>query len=368
MARITASHLAKQYPIDSRYCTVADVSFTVDDGEYFCLVGPSGSGKTSTLRLIAGIDEPDGGDVEFTGTSMAGVPTNERNVSFVFENLALYPNKTGRENIAHPLLVSGVPESEREERVAEIADRLGITHLLDRKPETFSGGEKQRVGIARALVGESSVYLLDDPLGGLDAKLRQELRVLLKEIHQDMGGTFVHVTHSQEEAMSVAERMAVMQEGTVRQIGTPTELYDDPVDQFVAGFIGSPTINFLTGSFTDGRLTVGPFEFAAETFDAPVDDGDYTVGIRPQDIELTRRTESNGVLGTVDVTVPLGSETIVDLTIDDTEFRVVSDERWVQQELGIDDAIGLRISPVDLYLIEPASGSVVSTPDRQSID
>lgn len=364
MATIEAHGLAKQYPVDSSFCTVGDVSFTVEDGEYFCLVGPSGSGKTSTLRLIAGIDDPDGGEVSFDGKSMAEVPPNERNVSFVFENLALYPNKTGRQNIAHPLSVQGVEASDRDERVEEIAGRLGITHLLDRKPGTFSGGEKQRVGIARALVGQSSVYLLDEPLGGLDAKLRQELRMLLKEIHQDMGGTFIHVTHSQEEAMSVADRMAVMREGTVHQIGTPTGLYDEPDDEFVARYIGSPTMNFLPGMVTDGRLEAGPFEFDTAALDPDLSEGEHTVGIRPADVPLTRTMEADGYEATIVITEPLGAETIVDVTVDDVELRVVSDERWVQQELDIGDTVGLSVTANDLYLVESESGAVVKSPDR----
>lgn len=364
MANITANGLAKQYPVDSRYCTVADVSLSVEDGEYFCLVGPSGSGKTSTLRLIAGIDEPDGGDVAFDGDSMAETPPNERNVSFVFENLALYPNKTGRENIGHPLAVQDVPEAERNERIEEIAERLGITHLLDRQPGTFSGGEKQRVGIARALISESSVYLLDEPLGGLDAKLRQQLRVLLKEIHQDMGGTFIHVTHSQEEAMSVADRMAVMRDGAVHQVGTPTELYDEPDDEFVASFIGSPSINTLEATVADGRLAAGPFEFDVTGLDGDLADGDYTVGIRPQDARLARDVAADGHEATIEVTEPLGAETIVDVTVDGVELRVVTDERWVQQELGMGDVLGLSVTVNDLYLIEAESGAVVRTPDR----
>lgn len=364
MATIEAKGLVKRYPVDSRFCTVADVSFAVEDGEYFCLVGPSGGGKTSTLRLIAGIDDPDAGDVYFDGASMAAVPPNERNVSFVFENLALYPNKTGRGNIAHPLAVQGVPEAERNERVEEIAERLGITHLLDRQPGTFSGGEKQRVGIARALVGESSVYLLDEPLGGLDAKLRQELRVLLKEIHQDMGGTFIHVTHSQEEAMSVADRMAVMREGSVHQIGTPIELYDEPDDEFVTSFIGSPSINLIDGRVEDGRLSAGPFTFDTSAMGGDLAPGAYRVGVRPQDARLSRSVDPDGFEASIIVTEPLGAETIVDLSVDGHELRVVSDERWVQQEMGIGDTVGLSVVAADLYLIDAESGEVVAVPGR----
>jgi ABC-type sugar transport system ATPase subunit len=364
MASISVDGLRKQYPLDSRYCGVEDVSFTVEDGEYFSLVGPSGSGKTTTLRLIAGIDEPDDGAVAFDGEPMATVPPNERHVSFVFENLALYPDKTGRENIVHPLVVEDIPEDERAERVDEIADRLGISHLLDRLPETFSGGEKQRVGIARALVSDSSVYLLDDPLGGLDAKLRQELRVLLKEIHQDLGGTFIHVTHSQAEAMSVAERMAVMREGRVSQIGTPTGLYDEPKNEFVASFIGSPTINLFDGALADGQLTAGPFTFETQSIGSDLDEGDYRVGVRPQDAQLSQANDDDGYSAKVEVTEPLGAESIVDLAIDGQELRVVSDERWVQRDLGIGDSVGLSIAVDDLYLIAADSGDVVRVPTR----
>lgn len=364
MTRITLTGVRKAHPVNSKYCDLADVSFTVEDGEYFCLVGPSGAGKTSTLRMIAGLDEPDEGSIAFDGADVCERSTSDRNVSFLFENLALYPNKTGYENIEHPLKVRDVAADKRERRVREIADRLQIAHLLDRKPGTFSGGEKQRVGIARALVGEPTVHLLDEPLGGLDAKLRQELRVLLKEIHEDFGETFIHVTSSQEEAMSVADRMAVVRDGTVQQIGTPTELYDDPADTFVAEFIGSPSMNRFDATIEAGSLTAGPLTWPTDGFAVDLDDGAYTVGIRPEDVTIHKSGGgSESEVATVEVTEPLGAETIVDVTLEGIELRILADQRWVQTDLAIDQAVSIEVPAAMLYVFDD-SGETVVSPDR----
>lgn len=188
--------------------------------------------------------------------------------------------------------------------------------------------------------------------------------MLLKEIHQDMGGTFIHVTHSQEEAMSVADRMAIMRQGRVHQVGTPNGLYDRPDDDFVASFVGSPTINIIDGTLENGRLTAGPFSFESGALGDELADGAYRIGVRPQDAQLSQTADGAGYEATIDVTEPLGAETIVDLSIDGQELRVVSDDRWVQQEVGIGDSVGLSIEANDLYVIETDSGSVVAVPDR----
>jgi ABC-type sugar transport system ATPase subunit len=360
MAAITLEGVTTRYPVDSKYDGVTDVSLRIRDGEYFCLVGPAGSGTTSVLRAIAGLDAPERGEVRFDDDVMTDVPPNERGASMLFENLALYPNRTGYGNVGHPLEVAGVPEADRRERVEAIAERLGIGHLLDRTPDTFSGGEKQRVGIARTIVRESDVYLLTEPLGGLDAKLRRQLRVLLKRLHEDVEGTFVHATQNQAEAMSVADRIAVFRDGRLQQIGTPTELYDRPATRFVAEYVGSPRANFLDGSVDAGRLAFGPF-----AVDAPsgVASGGYVVGVRPRDVRLRRDPSPDAVEGTVDVTEPLGADTIVDVDLGAVRLRTVCRQDWAHDLTG-GSTVFVTIGPDDVYLIDPDSEAVVHAPPR----
>jgi multiple sugar transport system ATP-binding protein len=362
MASITLDGVSKKHPINRKYNTVADLNFLVDDGEFFCLVGPSGAGKTETLRLLAGLDEPDEGDILFNGQSVSDRNPGERDVAMVFENLALYPNKTGFENIELPLKVRGVPEDEREERVRDVAETIGISHLLDRAPETYSGGERQRTGIARAIVREADVYLLDQPLGGLDAKLNKVLRTELKRIHKELNGTFVYVTNNQEEAMSVADRIAVYREGQVNQIGTPEELYRSPINRFVTEFIGSPSVSFYEGSIHEGHVELGSLNLK---LDRPLDGltpGKHTIGVRPHDIELS---ESGGQYqGSVQVTIPLGSETIVDLEIDGETIRAVTSEPF-RKRLQPGDTVGVSIPPEDLYVIDPDDETVLYSPAAQ---
>jgi multiple sugar transport system ATP-binding protein len=350
MTEISVSNLTKRYPINSKFCNVDGMTFTVEDGEFFCLVGPSNSGKTSTLRLIAGLDAPGEGTVEFGDRPMADVPPGDRGASLLFDNLALYPNKTGFENIEHPLKVEGVPEAERRERVEEMAERLSISHLLDRTPETFSGGEKQRVGIARTMISESAVYLLDDPLGGLDAKLKKRLRFELKRIHEELGGTFIYVTHDQEEAMSVADRIGVCRDGRIEQLDEPEALFDRPESRFVAEFIGSPKINVLDGSLSNGHVTAGPFAVETDDRAADVPGGDYAVGVRPSDVTLFSAPSDGDYTATVTVTEPLGAETIVDVDADGTELRCVTSKSFAKDlDIGADVGVSVRFD--HLYLV-----------------
>jgi multiple sugar transport system ATP-binding protein len=361
MTKINISNLSKRYPINSKFCNVDGMGFTVEDGEFFCLVGPSNVGKTSTLRLIAGLDDPDEGTIEYGARSMADVAPSERGASLLFDNLALYPNKTGFENIEHPLKIEGVPEAERRDRVEEMAEELSISHLLDRTPETFSGGEKQRVGIARTMISESEVYLLDDPLGGLDAKLKKRLRFELKRIHEELGGTFIYVTHDQEEAMSVADRIAVCRDGRIEQIGEPEELFDRPTSRFVAEFIGSPKMNVLAGVLSDGHMTVGPFGIDIGGEPTDVTDGEYAVGIRPSDISLLKHADDSDYTATVTVTEPLGAETIVDIEVEGTELRCLTSKAFAK-DLDSGAEVSISISSEHIYLID--DGRVVLTPDR----
>ncbi|WP_433291635.1 ABC transporter ATP-binding protein [Pseudonocardia sp. CA-142604] len=228
-----------------RVRAIDGVDVTTGDGEYLVLLGPSGCGKTTLLRTIAGLEAPSSGDVLIDGQVVTGLPPRARRIAMVFQSYALYPHKSVLANIVFPLRAAGVPHGEREERARRAAEMLGITHLLDRKPRQLSGGERQRVALSRALVRDPSVFLLDEPLSNLDAKLRTSARDELKRFQQDIGATTIYVTHDQSEAMGLGDRIAVMSEGRVRQIGAPNEVYDHPADTFVATFIGSPPMNLV---------------------------------------------------------------------------------------------------------------------------
>lgn len=361
MARIELEDVTKSYSRRSKYCDVEGLSFTVEDGEFFCLVGPTNAGKTTTLRLIAGLDKPARGEVRIDSERVTEMDPHERGASMLFQNLALYPNKTGYGNMAHPLEVAGVPEDERRDRVEDLADTLDITHLLDRQPGTFSGGEKQRVGIGRALIPDASAYLLDEPLGGLDAKLKTEMRVELDRLHTELGDTFVLATHDQEEAMSVADRIAVYRSGGIEQIGTPTELYDTPATEFVASFIGEPAINLVDGRVANGTLQTGDLQLSSGAALNDVEDTEYRLGLRPHDGTLRPDPQGGDLEADVDVAEPLGQETVVDVTVSGVDLRLVSTEPFAKR-LEHGDDVGLTLTGDDFYLFDVADGSLVHSP------
>ena len=240
---VEARELTKRF--DSDTAAVDRLNLATIEGEYLVLLGPSGSGKTTLLRLIAGLEQPTSGEIFIGGQPMAGLPPRARSIAMVFQSYALYPHKTVFENIVFPLKAQKVPAEERAEKVGWAAGLLGIGHLLKRKPRQLSGGERQRVALARALVREPTVFLLDEPLSNLDAKLRASARDELKTFQRDVGVTTIYVTHDQVEAMGLGDRIAVMNEGRLRQIGTPEEVYGDPADTFVATFVGSPPMNLI---------------------------------------------------------------------------------------------------------------------------
>jgi ABC-type sugar transport system ATPase subunit len=244
MATVEVRDLHKHFD-GGRVRAIDGVELATKEGEYLVLLGPSGCGKTTLLRTIAGLEEPTSGDVLIGGQVVTGLPPRVRRVAMVFQSYALYPHKTVLANIVFPLRAVGMSREEREGRARGAAERLGITRLLERKPRQLSGGERQRVALARALVRDPSVFLLDEPLSNLDAKLRSSARDELKRFQQDVGATTVYVTHDQSEAMGLGDRIAVMSEGRVRQVGAPAEVYDDPADTFVATFIGSPPMNLV---------------------------------------------------------------------------------------------------------------------------
>ncbi|WP_308917012.1 ABC transporter ATP-binding protein [Jannaschia sp. LMIT008] len=281
-----------------------DVSFRIEDNEFFCLFGPPLCGKSTILRLILGLEDPDAGEVLIADRPAAGIGPAERDIAMVFQNLALFPHMTARDNVAFPLVERGRPKAEIAAKVADAAEKLHMTHILHKAPGQLSGGERQRVAIARALVRDPVAFLMDDPISALDARLREETRVELKRIQREVGHTLVYVTHDQEEAMSVADRMVILREGRVEQVGTPVEIYDDPSNAYVAGILGAPEINVMPlgrGRTADGLIAVP---------DAP--EGAASIGIRPENLRLT---EGDGARIT-DVE-PLGGFTVVTLSAPD---------------------------------------------------
>ena len=244
MAHLKLEHLTKRF---GTVTAVNDLTLEIADREFLVLLGPSGAGKTTTLRCVAGLEAPDSGQVFFDGQAMAGVSPAERDVALVFQTYALYPRKTVFQNIAFPLQARHLGQTDIERQVRQVAGQLHIEHLLQRRPAQLSGGEQQRVALGRAMVRQPRVFLMDEPLTNLDFKLRVEMRTELNHLHHELNTTWFYVTNDQVEAMSMADRIAVLNKGTLQQVGTPRQVYDQPVNQFVAGFVGNPRMNFLTG-------------------------------------------------------------------------------------------------------------------------
>ena len=249
MARLELRNASKSY---GKTVAVKDIDLVVEDNEFFCIFGPPSSGKTTILRLLLGLVAPDEGEITIGGVAVGDQGPKERNLAMVFQNLALFPHMTAGQNLAFPLVERKLEKAAVMERVAEVAETLHITPLLDKLPAHLSGGERQRVAIGRALVRDPAAFLMDEPIAALDARLREEMRVELKRLQRELHHTIIYVTHDQEEAMSIADRIAVMEAGEIRQIGTPAEIYNLPNSRYVAELIGSPPMNFIDGTLADG--------------------------------------------------------------------------------------------------------------------
>jgi multiple sugar transport system ATP-binding protein len=303
---------------------VRKLSLHIHDSEFVVLLGPSGCGKTTTLRAIAGLEEVDSGDILIDGKAVQNLRPADRDIAFVFQFFALYPHLTAYDNIAFPLRASGQSRDVIDARVRNVAKAIGIEHLLNRKPSAFSGGDMQRVAIGRALVRRPKAMLMDEPIGALDAKMRENMRTELKRLHFENGSTTIYVTHDQVEAMSLADRIAVMDEGVLQQVGTPTEVYRRPTNLFVAQFIGSPVMNILPGRVqTESGRTRVFLADAAQGFDfgGPVPDqradteGGLMVGVRPEAVQVARDERPGHIPIEAHLIEPLGAYDIVDLKV-----------------------------------------------------
>ncbi len=374
MAEVSFHEVTKVFPngttaVDALTCTIAD-------GEFMVLVGPSGCGKTTALRMVAGLEEPTSGAVAIGGNVVNGVSPRDRDIAMVFQNYALYPHKTVLDNLAFGLRQHKVPNAEIAERVREVSSLLTLNELLDRKPAQLSGGQRQRVAMGRALARNPRVYLLDEPLSNLDAQLRTQLRADLKQLHQRFSTTTIYVTHDQVEAMTLGDRIAVMSNGKLLQLGTPQEIYRRPANVFVAGFIGSPPMNLLSASASAGRVQAGDLELEV----SGVPDGELVVGVRPEALRLvTADAEEQAMRVRVEVVELLGHETIVYGSI--RGHRVVtattgggipslSAERAIviarldaRRQPAVGETITLGMSPEDVYLFDATSGEAVSRPE-----
>jgi sn-glycerol 3-phosphate transport system ATP-binding protein len=318
-----------------------DLSLEIVDGEFMILVGPSGCGKTTALRCVAGLEKPTRGRIRVGDRVVNDVTPRDRDIAMVFQNYALYPHMSVYRNLAFGLRQRHVAKAEIDRRVRTISTMLGLDALLDRRPAQLSGGQRQRVAMGRALVREPAAFLLDEPLSNLDAKLRVQMRAELKRLHTHLGITTIYVTHDQVEAMTLGDRIAVMSNGRLQQLGVPQELYDRPVNLFVAGFIGSPPMNFLRGRARDGTITAGDLTLEV----ARVPDGDVAVGMRPETLLLS----SDGLPCfelLVDVVEPLGDEVLVHGSTAGTTVETGAEEEEVPTMLeGARAPITARFEP-----------------------
>jgi ABC-type sugar transport system ATPase subunit len=311
MARITLTDLRKTY--DGGIEAVKGLHLVIEEGEFLVLVGPSGCGKTTTLRMIAGFEEPTAGEIWIDNRLVNEVEPGQRNLGMVFQNLALFPHKTVAQNIEFGPRMKKVDLQTRRQRVREVAAMVKITHLLDKLPSQCSGGEAQRVALARTLITEPSTYLLDEPLSNLDAKLRREMRAEIDRLHQELRKTFIYVTHDQEEAMTLADRIVVMRAGMIEQVGTPLEIYNEPASHFVADFFGSPSMNLIAGvveTTSEGKRFRGlNFILDLPQALAHIVPGSATLGIRPE--HLSVQPYNHAIKAEVQLVEPLGKETLL---------------------------------------------------------
>jgi multiple sugar transport system ATP-binding protein len=318
MAQVSLNNISKAFP--GNVWAIQDINLGIENKEFVVFVGPSGCGKSTTLRIIAGLEEATTGDVYIGDQLVNDVPPKDRNIAMVFQNYALYPHMTARENMSFGLRLRKYPKAEIETRVRDAAVILGIENLLHRKPRELSGGQRQRVAVGRAIVRKPLVFLFDEPLSNLDAKMRVQMRTEIKKLHIRLQTTMIYVTHDQTEAMTLGDRIVVMKDGRIQQIADPITLYDRPVNRFVAGFIGSPPMNFVRGSVIkkDGKLYFNEGRFKVKLVDSMVKamephvERDIVFGIRPEDIYdklfVSDAPTENTIRATCEVIEPMGSE------------------------------------------------------------
>ncbi|WP_110686449.1 ABC transporter ATP-binding protein [Salinicola aestuarinus] len=358
MAIVELKNVAKRYG-SSGSNAVENFNLTTRDGEFVVLVGPSGCGKSTTMRMIAGLERNTDGEILIGGRDVSQVPPKERDIAMVFQSYALYPHMTVAENMAFSLKLKKRSATEIKAQVDDAARTLGIEQLLERKPRELSGGQRQRVALGRAIVRSPQVFLMDEPLSNLDAKLRVDMRAEIVKLHKRLKVTTFYVTHDQVEAMTMGERIVVMKDGQIQQIDTPINLYEHPANRFVAGFIGNPSMNFLRASHVDGvlegegfRLTLDPAH--AKTMAARA--GDVWVGVRPEHLEDTDG-EGNAIAGEVEVVETLGSVTVVQLRVGE---RFVTAQLSGHRRIEVGERLTLGCASDKLHLFDVESDEVIA--------
>ena len=347
MSNLNINQLVKTY---GQTKVLHSIDLEIESGEFVVLVGPSGCGKSTTLRLIAGLEDVTSGTIEINGRVVNNLEPKDRDIAMVFQNYAIYPHMTVRKNIGFGLRSSKMSRADKDKRIDEIAGILGMTDLLSRKPSQLSGGQRQRVAIGRAMVRDPAVFLFDEPLSNLDAQLRTQMRLEIKKLHQRVGSTIIFVTHDQVEAMTMADRIVIMKDGYIQQIGTPSEVYHSPANTFVARFIGSPAMNMIPGVVTDGsvRLDGG----ATVPLNLQVaNEREVTVGIRPEDLHPVDGPAL--ISGAVSVREPLGHETLIYVGGPHGEIIAKADGR-TPPEVG--KTVNLGAASENIHVFDPESG------------
>jgi multiple sugar transport system ATP-binding protein len=349
MASVTFKNIFKKF---GTFTAVSDLNLEIADREFLVLLGPSGCGKTTTLRMIAGLEEATSGEIRIGGDQVNEVLPKYRDVAMVFQSYALYPHLNVAENIGYPLKVRKVDVEKRRRMVAEVAERVELSPLLDRLPKELSGGQRQRVALARAIVRRPKVFLMDEPLSNLDAKLRTQMRAELKHLQHELQTTMVYVTHDQIEAMTIAQRVAVMNNGVVEQLGTPKEIYNDPQSLFVAGFIGSPPMNLVAGDLADGTfvgsgLTVGGLGRGSAR--------GVVLGVRPEDLQIVAADTADASLAARIYSVELtGESTLVSFRSAEKLLCARADKDYAGD---FDQPIGVSVPAERAFLFDAASGT-----------
>ncbi len=365
MASIKLTNLWKHY---GDVQAVRGINLDIGHNEFVALVGPSGCGKTTTLRMIAGLEDITGGEIEIGENVVNEVPPKDRDIAMVFQNYALYPHMSVYQNMSFGLKIRKTPKEEIDKRVQMAAEILNISELLERRPAQLSGGQRQRVAMGRAIVRDPVVFLFDEPLSNLDAKLRVQMRTEIKKIHQRVQTTVVYVTHDQVEAMTLADRIVVMNEGVIEQVGTPNEMYSSPKTHFVASFIGSPSMNFMNCQLakTAGGLAVRlsddvslPVPEDRTARYEPYADKEMTFGIRPEHV-TEKRPQANGTLQNIDANVnvlePMGVDTMVFFNLGPSEICAHAEPSSVSD---VGQSMGFTVNMDKMHLIDPSTGAVV---------
>ena len=370
MAEVKFEHVTRIYPGNTEP-SVDDLNLEIKDGEFLVLVGPSGCGKSTTLRMLAGLEEVNKGHILIGDTDVTNMQPKDRDIAMVFQNYALYPHMTVADNMGFALKIAGTPKAEIRQRVEEAAKILDLTEYLDRKPKALSGGQRQRVAMGRAIVRKPKVFLMDEPLSNLDAKLRVQTRTQIAALQRQLGVTTLYVTHDQTEALTMGDRIAVIKLGVLQQVGAPTELYDRPANVFVAGFIGSPSMNINTHPVVDGKAKIGddtitlPTEVVSKL--TPEDGGKIVLGFRPEDATLAAdadpdafklkvlNVEDLGSDGYIYGNIVTGDEASASETMMSDQNKMTTVRVNPRQLPKVGDTVRIHIDPTKMHLFSPAT-------------